>query len=246
MPFHYKDSPYLTGIQPVRDILGFHRGRMGLNFGPSFSLGVRQAVAREAEAQDWANRHNVHVGSKGSIRGPYSQLLARSVFCLVLQGEGWTARFDDAILHGCIPVIVIDIAEGAWGAELDWETFSIRIHSQNITNIPAILKAVPKSVIQSMQHKLASLWHRFVWLSHPLIAKQVVEFHKQGVAHQQQRQAHGGGKQGVPVAAQSLLTVSKVESDAFHTLMQVLASWVPRRGAHAARAAVKQHLLATR
>ena len=28
------------------------------------------------------------------------QLLARSVFCLVAAGDGWSARFDDAMLHG--------------------------------------------------------------------------------------------------------------------------------------------------
>jgi hypothetical protein len=220
-------------------------------FGPSYSLGVRQAIAREAQAEDWAIKHNIHVGSKGSIRGPYSQLLARSLFCLVLQGEGWSARFDDAVLHGCIPVIVIDIAVGPWGAELDWETFSIRIHSQNISNIPAILKAVPMITIKSIQDKLASIWHRFAWLSHPLIAQELVAFNKRGVEQQQQQpqrvqDAVNAGQPSKHFSTVLPLTVSRVEADAFHSLMKVLASWVPRRGAHAARAAVQGRLHALR
>lgn len=31
---------------------------------------------------------------------PRSELLTRSVFCLVAAGDGWSARFDDAMLHG--------------------------------------------------------------------------------------------------------------------------------------------------
>ena len=41
------------------------------------------------------------------IEGDYSQLLASSIFCLVLPGDGWSARMDDAMLHGCIPVIIM-------------------------------------------------------------------------------------------------------------------------------------------
>ena len=41
------------------------------------------------------------------IEGDYSELLASSIFCLVVPGDGWTARMDDATLHGCIPVIIM-------------------------------------------------------------------------------------------------------------------------------------------
>ena len=41
------------------------------------------------------------------IEGDYSELLASSIFCLVLPGDGWSARMDDAMLHGCIPVIIM-------------------------------------------------------------------------------------------------------------------------------------------
>ncbi len=34
------------------------------------------------------------------IQGDYSELMSSSVFCLVLPGDGWSARMDDATLHG--------------------------------------------------------------------------------------------------------------------------------------------------
>jgi hypothetical protein len=43
-PVRYKFSPYLGAPQPERDILLFHRGRMGLNDAPAYSRGVRQRV----------------------------------------------------------------------------------------------------------------------------------------------------------------------------------------------------------
>lgn len=39
-------------------------------------------------------------------QGDYSLLLARSEYCLVLPEDGWVALFEDAVLHGCIPVYV--------------------------------------------------------------------------------------------------------------------------------------------
>lgn len=48
------------------------------------------------------------------VEGDYSGLLASSTFCLVLPGDGWTARMEDAMLHGCIPVIIMASAVCSW------------------------------------------------------------------------------------------------------------------------------------
>jgi hypothetical protein len=36
------------------------------------------------------------------VEGDYSDLLSSSIFCLVLPGDGWSARMDDAMLHGWV------------------------------------------------------------------------------------------------------------------------------------------------
>jgi len=156
----YKFSPYLGASQPERDILLFHRGRMGQEDLPSYSRGVRQKVRiasrskhermqpsatpslhpnpcrtppahssffmdnlqnptpqsprtptlqpqnplqilKFAERNKWREKHRIHVEAyDDELQGDYSELLARSVFCLVAAGDGWTSRFDDAMLHG--------------------------------------------------------------------------------------------------------------------------------------------------
>ena len=55
----------------------------------------------------WLCKHYPSWCRQDVIEGDYSQLLASSIFCLVLPGDGWSARMDDAMLHGCIPVIII-------------------------------------------------------------------------------------------------------------------------------------------
>lgn len=40
------------------------------------------------------------------IPGTYSEHLARSIFCVVAPGDGYSGRGEDAVLHGCIPLIV--------------------------------------------------------------------------------------------------------------------------------------------
>ena len=43
------------------------------------------------------------------VDGPaptYRQELATAVFCGVFPGDGWSARLEDAVLNGCIPVVV--------------------------------------------------------------------------------------------------------------------------------------------
>ena len=46
----------------------------------------------------------------------YGSMLGRSRFCGVLPGWGWSGRFEDAVLHGCIPVVLQD------GIHVPWET----------------------------------------------------------------------------------------------------------------------------
>ncbi len=59
--------------------------------------------------QDWKQRYNILIGGYSSDLPPgYSALLVRSKYCLVAPGDGYSARMEDAILHGCVPVIVMD------------------------------------------------------------------------------------------------------------------------------------------
>jgi hypothetical protein len=92
MPATYASSPYLGAPAVPRDILAFHKGRVMSEF-PRFSLGVRQRLDAVARAGNWSSKYNIRV--EADQPGSYSELVARSVFCFVMQGDGWSARFTD-------------------------------------------------------------------------------------------------------------------------------------------------------
>jgi Exostosin family len=42
-------------------------------------------------------------------------------------GDGWARRAEDAVLHGCIPVIIMDRVEEKFSNVVDYGAFSLRI-----------------------------------------------------------------------------------------------------------------------
>ena len=47
-------------------------------------------------------------------------------------GDGWSPRAEDAVLHGCVPVVVMDGVHAIFESLLDWRTFSIRVPESEI------------------------------------------------------------------------------------------------------------------
>jgi hypothetical protein len=76
-------------------------------------------------------------------------------------GDGWSPRMEDAILHGCIPVIIQDNVHLPYENVLDYESFTLRIPEDKLTRVPAVLRNVPSSVVAMMQANLAKVWYRF-------------------------------------------------------------------------------------
>ena len=42
-------------------------------------------------------------------------------------GDGFSPRAEDAVLHGCLPVVVMDDVDPVFSSLLDWDSFSVRI-----------------------------------------------------------------------------------------------------------------------
>ena len=62
------------------------------------------------------------VGNRGAL---YSRDLSSSDFCIVPPGgDGWSSRVDDAVRHGCIPVIIMDGVLMPFEGVLDYASFS--------------------------------------------------------------------------------------------------------------------------
>jgi hypothetical protein len=112
------------------------------------------------------------VAAATSADADYSRMLARSVFCLVAPEKGgWTGLFEDAVLHGCVPVWMHDAVRPPFDGALRWRDFALELREADAERLPELLAAVPPARIAEMQRRLALLWHRYAWLSHPLLRR---------------------------------------------------------------------------
>jgi hypothetical protein len=132
---------------------------------------VRQQLARLAESGEWRRRHNVWIGTSHDFPGEQSAFLARSRYCLVLPIDGWSATFEDAVLHGCIPVVV-NLGGGIaqpYSSMLRLSSGMLNVARSDLPNLPTILKAIPPSKENALRASLSSWWHRIAWLTHPFV-----------------------------------------------------------------------------
>ncbi|KAG2437847.1 hypothetical protein HXX76_005465 [Chlamydomonas incerta] len=222
---HFRDSPLLGGTPLVRDLLCYFRGDIGQARFPQYSRGLRQKLFHLWHKNGWAAKHKVYFGNGEMVRGGYSEHLLRSRFCLVLPGDGWSPRAEDAVLHGCIPVVIMDNVHAVFESILDWESFSIRIREDDaaLEALPQLLEAVPPERVAKMQRNLARVWHRFAYATGPVMAA-----HLKRIA--------AGAPAAVPASEAALAAASltardtpfrplpayPVADDAFHTILQWL------------------------
>lgn len=89
--------------------------------GIRFSLYTRFGHVHEAEFPE------VKLIS-GHIKGDdgYNELLRSAAFCGAMPGDGYSARLEDSIINGCIPVIIQDFVHLAFETYLDYDAFTIR------------------------------------------------------------------------------------------------------------------------
>lgn len=167
-PPHYRWSPLLGAPPQPRDTLLFFRGDIGGKRTPNYSRGIRQQLHVLAQTPEWKEL-GVKIGTREEVAGDYSRGLASSKFCLVAPGDGWSGRAEDAILHGCIPVIVQDSVHAPFESVLDFEAFSLRVSEQQLDRLAAMLAAVTARDLRRMQRSLRRVWHRFAYLSQPLL-----------------------------------------------------------------------------
>ncbi|CAI5946693.1 unnamed protein product [Closterium sp. NIES-64] len=182
----------------------FERGRVE----PKYSMGIRQKVAEEFASSpnkegQLGRQHQEDVVVTNRATGEYGKQLAASRFCGVFPGDGFSARMEDAMLHGCIPVIVQDGVWMAFERHLNYSEFAVRVAEDDIPHLVDILRAIPLNRVQELLAGVESMWQRWAYAS---------------VARMEgRRQAHGGRPQLWMPAMEDLRG-----DDAIATLLQVL------------------------
>ncbi|GFR40871.1 hypothetical protein Agub_g1522 [Astrephomene gubernaculifera] len=172
-PEHYRLSPLVSANARPRDNLFFFRGDVGKGRLAMYSRGVRQKIYKMAKEGGWAAKYKFYIGDGSDVQGDYSDMLSRSTFCLVAAGDGWSARLEDAVLHGCIPVIICDNVHVVFESILDIDSFAVRIPEADTGRILEILQAIPERKVRAKQAHLGHAWHRFRYSSLPGLASEL-------------------------------------------------------------------------
>lgn len=166
----YSSSPLFGAPEWNKTILAFFKG--SLRRGDTrmkYSRNIRQSLNHLCMEENWWDKYQIWINDTmppGYEDEKYSAAHAKSKFCFVLPGDGWSARLEDAILNGCIPVIIQDEVDLPFESIFEYEKFSVRISEKDIPNVPTILSQISDDTIQSMLSDVRKVWHRFYYGSY--------------------------------------------------------------------------------
>ena len=123
--------------------------------GSHYSKGVRQYI-KEHFSKDPDFRIT------GTRIKTYVHDMMSSKFCLCPEGwHAWNPRPYQAVMLGCIPVLLSEEIELAFEEVIDYSRFMIRVRPADVSNLKSILKNIPKHEIKAKQREMERIWHLF-------------------------------------------------------------------------------------
>lgn len=146
-------------LDTPRPTLAYFSGNLAGKEPLKYARGVRHRLVSAFEGKPgW-----MLVGGRG---GMYAQDLRSSQFCIVPPGgDGWSSRVDDAVRHGCIPVILIDNVHLPFESVLRYDAFALRVPEADVPKLDQILRAIPDGRRRAMRAAMQSVWTRFAYAS---------------------------------------------------------------------------------
>ncbi|KAI3757006.1 hypothetical protein L6452_04539 [Arctium lappa] len=158
------DAKCLAESASRRTTLLYFRGRLKRNAGGK----IRSKLGSELGDADDVVIEEGSAGEAGKIAAQSG--MRKSVFCLSPAGDTpSSARLFDAIVSGCIPVIVSDELELPFEGILDYRRISLFVSSSDAVQpgwLLAYLRSIKPTQIREMQDYLAKYTRHFLY-SHP-------------------------------------------------------------------------------
>mmetsp|Transcript_26210 Transcript_26210/g.49800 ORF Transcript_26210/g.49800 Transcript_26210/m.49800 type:complete len:577 (-) Transcript_26210:333-2063(-) len=145
----------------ARDVFAFFRGTIHNKGGASYSRGIR--IKMQAALEDKPDV--VFKEQEPSCNKQcYRDTMRRSLFCLCPRGwSPWTLRAYQAMMSGCIPVVLADEIEFPYESVLDWRALTVKIAEVDAEKTYAILKAIPEDAVKRKQEAIARVWRMVTW-----------------------------------------------------------------------------------
>ncbi|KAK4725115.1 hypothetical protein R3W88_027894 [Solanum pinnatisectum] len=161
IPHLYKNSIRDVSIPEIHLPLGTTKGLLG---GPSpsdrpvlvfFAGGVHGPI-RPILLQHWENSKDDDVQiHKYLPKGvSYYDLIRKTKYCICPSGyEVASPRMVEGLYMGCVPVLIKDSYVTPFSDVLDWDTFVVTIHVEDIPNLKKILIDIPQDKYLEMQKR---------------------------------------------------------------------------------------------
>ncbi|XP_076954017.1 putative arabinosyltransferase ARAD1 [Bidens hawaiensis] len=158
------DAKCLSESASRRTTLLYFRGRLKRNAGGK----IRSKLGAELGNADDVIIEEGSAGEAGKIAAQAG--MRKSVFCLSPAGDTpSSARLFDAIVSGCIPVIVSDELELPFEGILDYRKIALFVSSSDAVQpgwLLAYLRSIKSTQIREMQDNLSKYVRHFLY-SHP-------------------------------------------------------------------------------
>jgi hypothetical protein len=136
----FNDFPFQT--RPPREertIWAYFRGGIKLD-DIRYSHGVRQALFQMAEGDD-----RLVVGGSVPTDQYYKEFM-NARYCLYPPGWIlWSGRLAHILHSACVPIIINDGVLMPYEDELDWSTFSVKMHERDLPHLMSILETLEES-----------------------------------------------------------------------------------------------------
>jgi len=115
-------------------------------------------VYRGARAAVWENfKDNPLFDISTEHPATYYEDMQRAVFCLCPLGWApWSPRLVEAVIFGCIPVIIADDIVLPFADAIPWEEIGVYVDEEDVPNLDTILTSIPPEVILRKQRLLAN------------------------------------------------------------------------------------------
>lgn len=157
------DAKCLSETNPKRSTLLFFRGRLKRNAGGK----IRSKLGAELSGADGVIMEEGTAGEGGKEAAQHG--MRKSLFCLSPAGDTpSSARLFDAIVSGCIPVIISDELELPFEGILDYRKIALFISSNDAVKpgwLLKYLKGITPAHIKEMQQNLAKYSRHFLYSS---------------------------------------------------------------------------------
>lgn len=135
-----------------RDIWVFFRGKMEVHpkniSGRFYSKGVRTVIWQKYN-------HDRRFYLKRHRYAGYQSEIARSTFCLCPLGWApWSPRLVEAVVLGCVPVIIADGIRLPFPTTVRWPEISLTVAEKDVSKLSQILEHVAATNLSTIQKNL--------------------------------------------------------------------------------------------